>query len=189
MSCALTQGYTLGCRDAVGGIKEIRIASFNPTATMGTNGSGIVTAFTGYASGTAGSNAFYRYELTKNTSMLTEAMTASLENGTVYYDQQATWVINKLQVQVRNQLMFMARSRVVAIVSDYNNNHYMIGFENGADLSAATADTGTAFGDRSGYSTTIQGMERFPMYAVSGSILAAITASGVMSAATSGGGL
>jgi hypothetical protein len=189
MSCALTLGYTLGCRDAVGGIKEIRVASYNPTGSIATNGSGVVTAFTGYASGTAGSNAFYRYELTKNTSMLSEALTSSVENGTIFYDQQATFVINKLQVQVRNQLMFMARSRVVAIVTDYNNNHYMIGIENGADISAATADTGTAFGDRSGYSTTIQGQERFPMYAITGSILAGITASGVMAAATSGGGL
>lgn len=189
MSCALTTGYTLGCRDAVGGIKEIRIASFNPTGTFATNLTGTITGFTGYASGTAGSNPFYRYELTKNTSMLTEALTASLENGTVFYDQQCTFVINKLQVQVRNQLMFMARSRVLAIITDYNNQHFLIGAENGADVSAATADTGTAFGDRSGYSTTIQGLERFPMYAVSGSILAAITASGTIGGATSGGGL
>ena len=189
MSCALTQGYTLGCRDGVGGIKEIRIASFNPTGSFATNGSGIVTAFTGYASGTAGSNAFYRYELTKNTSMLSEALTASLENGTVFYDQQATFVINKLQVQVRNQLMFMARSRVLAIITDYNGQNYLIGAENGADISAATADTGTAFGDRSGYSTTIQGLERFPMYAVTGSLLATLTASANMAAATSGGGI
>lgn len=189
MSCALTQGYTLGCRDGVGGIKEIRVASYNPTGSFATNGSGTVTAFTGYASGTAGSNAFYRYELTKNTSMLSEALTSSLENGTIFYDQQATFVINKLQVQVRNQLMFMARSRVLAIVTDYNNQSYLIGAENGADLSASTADTGTAFGDRNGYSTTIQGLERFPMYAVSGSILASLTASANMAAATSGGGL
>lgn len=189
MSCALTAGYTLGCRDAVGGIKEIRIASFNPTATMGTNGSGIVTAFTGYASGTAGSNAFFKFELTKSTSMLTEALTSSLENGTVFYDQQATWVINKLQIQIRNQLMFMARARVVAIVTDFNNAHYLIGFENGADLSASTADTGTAFGDRSGYSTTIQGMERFPMYAVSGTLLAGLTSTTNVAGSTTGGGL
>lgn len=34
MSCALTAGYALGCRDSVGGVRDLRIANFNPTGSV-----------------------------------------------------------------------------------------------------------------------------------------------------------
>ena len=94
MSCGLTTGYALGCRDSAGGIKEVRIAVLNATGSVGTNGSGTVTGFTGYSS------AFYEYDLTKATSQMTETVSVSLENGTVFYQQDVQFIINKLQVAV-----------------------------------------------------------------------------------------
>ena len=62
MSCALTSGYALGCRNNVGGISEIRLASYVASGVIATNATGTVTGFTGYASG---GTAFYKYELPK----------------------------------------------------------------------------------------------------------------------------
>ena len=42
-------------------------------------------------------------------------------------------------------------------------------------MSAGTAQTGTAFGDRSGYDITLTGMETEPMFLVSGTLLSGIT--------------
>jgi len=47
MSCALTAGYALGCRESVGGVRDIRIAKFNPVAGF-TISSGTVRWFYGY---------------------------------------------------------------------------------------------------------------------------------------------
>jgi len=86
MSCSLTTGYALGCRDSVGGIKTIYVQSFIPTGSCNANLSGAVTGFTGYASG-----GFFEYDLTKATSSLTETLNASIENGSVYYTPEVTF--------------------------------------------------------------------------------------------------
>jgi hypothetical protein len=98
MSCALTTGYTLGCRDSVGGIKAIYVQNWISTGSCNANLSGAVTGFTGYnASG------FFEYDLTKATSSMTETLNASMENGTIFYTPEVTFTINKMQVAVRQQ--------------------------------------------------------------------------------------
>ena len=118
MSCSLTTGYALGCRDSVGGIKAIYVQAFNATGSVNTNGSGTVTGFTGYSA-----SGFFEYDLTKATSSLTETLTASTENGTLFYAPEVTFTINKLQVAVRNELRLLARNRTIVIVQD-NNSKY-----------------------------------------------------------------
>ena len=157
MSCALTTGYALGCRDSVGGIKTIYVQGWNATGTVNTNGSGTVTGFTGFSSG------FYEYDLTKATSSLTETLNASIENGSIYYTPEVTFTINKLQVAVRNELRLLARNRLLVIVQDNNNRYWVLGAANGLEATAGTAGSGTAFGDRSGYEMTLTGMEPDPM--------------------------
>jgi hypothetical protein len=52
---------------------------------------------------------------------------------------------------------------VYAIVLDNNDRYWLLGAANGLEVSAGTAGTGTAFGDRSGYELTLSGMEPNPM--------------------------
>jgi hypothetical protein len=158
MSCSLTTGYALGCRDSVGGIKAIYVQAFNTTGSCNTNGAGLVTGFTGYASG-----GFFEYDLTKATSQMTETLNASIENGSVFYTPEVTFTINKLQVAVRNELRLLARNRLLVIVQDNNSHYWVLGAGNGLEATAGTAGTGTAFGDRSGYEMTLSGMEPDPM--------------------------
>jgi hypothetical protein len=150
-------GYALGCRDSVGGIKTIYVQGWNATGTVNTNGSGTVTGFTGFSSG------FYEYDLTKATSSMTETLNASIENGSIYYTPEVTFTINKLQVAVRNELRLLARNRLLVIVQDNNNRYWVLGAANGLEATAGTAGSGTAFGDRSGYEMTLTGMEPDPM--------------------------
>ena len=171
MSCSLTTGYALGCRDSVGGIKTIYVQSFIPTGSCNANLSGSVTGFTGYASG-----GFFEYDLTKATSSLTETLNASIENGSVYYTPEVTFTINKLQVAVRNELRLLVRNRVIVIVQDNNNRYWLLGSANGLEATAGTAGTGTAFGDRSGYELTLTGMEPDPMFSIASTVFTPSTA-------------
>ena len=167
MSCSLTTGYALGCRDSVGGIKTVFVQAFNPTGSVNTNGSGTVTGFTGFSSG------FYEYDLTKATSSMTETLNASTENGTLFYTPEVTFTINKLQVAVRNELRLLARNRLIVIVQDNNSRYWLLGADNGLESTAGTAGTGTAFGDRSGYEMTLSGMETNPMLLIASTTFSA----------------
>lgn len=169
MSCSLTTGYALGCnRDSVGGIKTLYVQGFNSTGSVNTNGSGTVTGFTGYiASG------FYKYDLTRATSMMSESLTASTENGTLFYAPEITFVINKLQVAVRNELRLMAKGRLIAIVEDNNGRYWLLGAENGLEITTGTSSTGTAFGDRNGFEMTLTGMEPAPLLSIALGIFSA----------------
>ena len=154
MSCSLTTGYALGCRNSVGGIKTIFVQTFNPTGTVANT--------TGSVSGTL-AGTWFEYDLTKATSSMTETLNASVENGTLFYTPELTFTINKLQTTVRNELRLLAQNRVYAIVQDNNDRYWFLGAANGLEVSAGTAGTGTAFGDRSGYEMTLSGMEPNPM--------------------------
>jgi len=167
MSCSLTTGYALGCRDSVGGIKTIYVQAFNPTGSCNANLSGAVTGFTGYASGS-----FFEYDLTKATSSMTETLNASIENGSLFYTPEVTFTINKLQVAVRNELRLLARNRLLVIVQDNNSRYWVLGAANGLEATAGTAGTGTAFGDRSGYEMTLTGMEPDPMLLIASTVFA-----------------
>lgn len=169
MSCALTNGYKLGCRDNVGGITEVRLIAFNSvTGTIVVDGSGVVT-------GTFPASGFYKYEVPKGAGQFTETVNASTENGTIFYQQELVFPINRMTQTVRNELRLLGLNRLMAIVTDRNGKYWLLGRSNGLDVTAGTAQTGTAMGDRNGYEMTFTGMEELPCSEVSSSIISALT--------------
>ena len=85
MPCLLTQGFTLDCKDAVGGIKSIHLITW--VDSKFTIASGEVTGTT-VASGDV-----YDYELPKGTGSLTITTNVSVENGTSF--NQSDVVFNR----------------------------------------------------------------------------------------------
>ena len=163
MACDITSGFTLGCRDNSGGIKNIYILSGSVT-TIDEASEGLISAI-------SGSGTFYKFELTKNTGDLTETPTPSLENGTVFYDQSLNVAFHKLQSSIRNQVKVLAQNPDIKIIVETNNGvespftgrYFFMGRYRGATLSAGAGATGTAFGDANQYALTFQGLEPEPM--------------------------
>ena len=163
MACDITSGFTLGCRDNSGGIKNIYILSGSVA--------GITEASEGLISDISGSGTFYKFELTKNTGDITETPTPSLENGTVFYDQSLNVAFHKLQSSIRNQVKVLAQNPSISIIIETNNGsespytgrYFLMGRYRGATLSAGSATSGTAFGDANQYALTFQGLEPEPM--------------------------
>jgi hypothetical protein len=156
MSCPLTQNLLLPCRDSVGGCKKLYIASLADYESLGeTVSGGEITAFA------TASAVFYQYEQLKETSAVTETITASIQNGTVYYAPEVTIVIPKLAASTRDEIKLLAQNRVVIMytTNDETPNTFVVGRTNGLEISAGTAATGTAFGDLQGYTLTFSGME------------------------------
>ena len=153
MACALTQGYVLDCKDSLGGITEVLFIAHQDVSSY-TEASGVITAITKGAG-----KRFYKYELVKATSSFVENINASVENGTVFYQQELTIILNKLQANTRNEILLLAKNLLDAIVKDNNGKYWYLGLTKGVDITAGSSGSGTAEGDRSGYTLTFTGKE------------------------------
>jgi hypothetical protein len=170
MACALTQGYALDCRDSLGGITEVYfIEKGNVTST--TEASGVITAVT-----KAAGKVFRKYELVPGTSSLTENINANVQNGTVFYAQELSIILNKLQANTRNEILLLAQNTLVAVVGDNNGKYWYLGKISGINMSAGNGATGTANGDRSGYTLTFSASEKALSPEVSSGIIAGLIA-------------
>lgn len=172
MPCALSQNYLLDCKDSLGGITEVFfIAAADVTST--TEASGVITTLV-----KATGKRFYKYELVKGTSQLVENVNANVQNGTIFYAPELTVVLNKLQANTRNEILLLAQNTLVAVVKDNNNKYWYLGKQRGLDLTGGSAGTGTAEGDRSGYTLTFTGAEAALAPEVGSTVAAALTTAG-----------
>jgi hypothetical protein len=154
-SCALTQSYTLDCRDSLGGITEVYfIEAANVTSVTESSAGGTLTAIT-----KASGKVFRKYELVPGTSSFTENVNANLANGTIFYAQELSIILNKLQANTRNEILLLAKNTLVAIAEDRNGKYWLLGKSNGLDITGGTAASGVATGDRNGYQLTFSGQE------------------------------
>ncbi len=171
MACALTTGFTLDCKEAIGGIKSVRFCSLSDWESLDPSYT------TGSVSFASASTVFYKYELDKEESSLNDDPTPGANKGTLYYVPALTFILSKLDVAKRNEIQLLAKNRVVAIVetNESTASYWAIGQTNGLDLSAGTGGTGVAFGDLNGYTLTFTGAEPDPMVSVASGDLASIT--------------
>jgi len=162
MACNLTQGFTLDCKDAVGGIKSIHLIDWASTGF--TVSGGEVTATT-VASGDV-----YTYELPKGVGSMTTTTNVSQENGTVFNQSDIVARLRKLSTTKRNELKLLAQNRVFCIVKDNNDNYWLAGSEYGCDITAMTSESGTAMGDVQGYNFTLSAIEAESPYLVQAAV-------------------
>lgn len=168
MACALTQGFVLDCKESVGGIKSVRFVEFDNVASIA------------YAAGVAtltmvASKKFWKYAQVRETSSFTETITANVQNGTIFYSQELTVILNKLAAATRNEILLLAKNRLMAIVEDMNGSFWLLGAKNGLDITGGNSATGTASGDRNGYTLTFVAQEADPMWSVSSAAISALT--------------
>ena len=160
MACDLTTGFTVGCNDSIGGVAEFWIANMPSDFAAATDGSGEVTGLTGTGL------VYYKYEATNAqgaASVMNDNPTVNDQNGTSYFDQTATYILNKMEKTKRNEIKMIARAKMSIIIKDNNGNFWLMGKENGVRLASGDNGTGTALGDRNGYSLSFQAQEFEPM--------------------------
>lgn len=170
MSCSnLTSGIPLDCVGGESGIQKVFIAN-GPVESF-TETAGVVSAIT-VAGASIGPSDWFEFGTPKQSSSAVETPAISQENGTISYQQDLTLIMNKLDAAKRNQILLMAESnQMIVVFQDNNNKYWVIGIVRGSFLSAATAETGTAFSDRSGYSLTLSALEPQPMFEVDSAIV------------------
>jgi len=160
MSCYISSGAALGCSDGIGGIKKIYIVGGANGAVTGYtyDADGAITGATSQ-SGTT----LYGFELKRNTSSLAQNVQKNFENGTIFFEQVLTAVLFRYDQTKRNQIKILSQNDQIQIVAiDQNNTYYYLGQVNGMYLSGGDASTGTAYGDRNGFTLTFTGQENTP---------------------------
>jgi hypothetical protein len=150
MSCLITKGKNLGCKDQRGGIKAIFFANFGRYGFTIANH--VVTSL-----GTL--DEVFKYEVKATTNALTETGTSSEDNGTFVNAQSLAVTLPKLSADLQAQIQFICAGRPFVFVEDYNGNIMLVGAENGT-MSNCTKVTGGAAADLSGYTLTVAGEEK-----------------------------
>jgi hypothetical protein len=163
MACtALTKGRGLDCNRISGGIKFIYFAVYDQVTSI-PQASGEITDIE------MGSNVLYRYTMPLGVASLTDTITGSRENGTIFYTPTVNIILNRLTKEDQNQIKLLGQTKVI-IFAQLNqtitsNGHDVIaclGSVNGMELNAGTMDSGAAWGDRNGYTLTFDGLESLP---------------------------
>jgi hypothetical protein len=169
MSCNLTSGIQLSCRDNVGGVATAYITDFTNIASITKSTGDTITAI-------SGSGTFYEFQLIRTSSQYTETVNASLENGTVFYTQELVTYFAKLSQDKRNILKTLAQSpRLAVVIVDNNGDSFYLGETYGMFVSAGTSVTGKALGDANGYNITFQALEPNPMNELAGTLASVAT--------------
>ena len=115
-----------------------------------------------------GANVLYRYTMPLGTASVSESITGSRENGTIFYTPTLNVILNRLTKEDQNQIKLLAATKLICFVelnATLTNGHNVIvglGTVNGMELDAGTMDSGAAWGDRSGYTLTFDGIEQLP---------------------------
>ena len=146
MACELSTGFSLDCKDGIGGIKQIVLVDKTEVDSFGFDADENVIAINGPAGGD-----LYTYELPTQTGSFEEKINFNRDAGTIFYTQTVNVMLNKLSSPKRLELQSVAQARVIVFVEDTNGNWWAVGYEYGADLSTATAATGAVLGDMNGY--------------------------------------
>ena len=167
MSCTiLAKGRNLPCIKSVGGIKSIILADFGTLGNLSVTGAEVTAIST--------TPAAYKYLVKPGSSVMEETITASAENGTVYYDQNVNIQLQKLDKETQAELQDVAKGNPHVFVEDFNSNYFLVGAYNGADVSAGTISTGTALADLSGYTLTFTAQEVLPAFFCASAVISAL---------------
>lgn len=171
MACSsiTLKGIGLGCKDNMGGIKEVYLIKEDEIAQVeATEGQISVLELTDSAS-------YKTYKFRKGTSQMTSTMTTDEAAGTLSVQTDLSLQFSKMETAKRLEIMAMCMDSMKAIVLDSNGKYWFLGYDFPVTASAATGVTGQNFGDFGGYTVTLtDNSKEFP-YEVPANIFDALT--------------
>jgi hypothetical protein len=147
MSCYISSGYTLDCRNAsTGGVKTIWL--------LGDSGSQI-TGWTSDAQervvSASGTGTFYKFELTKQGTSFTEPITVNATAQSIVFEPTLVINLPKLDWELRKLFQeLVSQNAVFGVIQDNNNRFFTFAWSNGALATEGSLQTGLAYSDLNG---------------------------------------
>jgi hypothetical protein len=169
MACGvLSKGRGLDCNRISGGVKYIYFGVYDQF-TAPIDGTGILVVNSEITDIEMDTGGLYRYTVPRGSTTVTDTITGSTENGTLFYTPTVSMILNRLTKEDQNEIKLLGQTQVVCFAqlnATLANGHDVIvgmGVVNAMSLNAGTADSGAGFGDRNGYTLTFDGLEADPM--------------------------
>lgn len=149
----MTSGYNdRTCTNGKGGIKSVL---FFPVE----NYSGATVVANEITAITVSGETFH-YKLKSNLSSFTAPIQRSEENGTLWYEQSLSVVLNSDNKELRSALHLLAQNELCAMVEKADGVYVMLGYEEGLKVADANEYTsGVAKSDRNGHLIVLNGQE------------------------------
>ncbi len=160
MSCFITEGYTLDCRNAsLGGLKAIWILgdSGNTINATTQNSDGKYTSI-------SGTGTFYRFQLAKSSSSWEESISVNTAAQSVAFIPTLTLSFPKLNQSLRNVFFELVKqNEIYAVVLDNNGRYWLVAPENGLLVDSGSMVSGLELTDLNGINAlTMTGGEPEP---------------------------
>ena len=173
MACAIVSGYTIDCRENVGGIDAVFFAEFGNVTIA--DASGVVTGIT-----KAVGKKFFKFEIpTKSSAVASSNPVGSIENGTLFFEQTLDFPINKRDATTRNIVTTLAKNKLVVVTLGKDGTYRMLDKQFGMYLAASTGTSGAAAADAQGYMLKFEGSEREDFFEVTNALGLLLTTAGV----------
>tara|TARA_R110002020_G_scaffold240377_1_gene453254 strand:+ start:27902 stop:28486 length:585 start_codon:yes stop_codon:yes gene_type:complete len=163
MSCDIIGGRTEQCKSAVSGLHGIYLVNyddldFDGLAQYGTgdNTDQIVSIL---SDGLAFS--IYKFEL-KGTNSFEQSINSSRENGTTFFEQTLSVQLKRQDVKSTKNVKLMSYGRPRIIVHARGDQYFLMGLDQGCDVTSGNISSGSDLGDFNGYSLTFVAREELP---------------------------
>jgi hypothetical protein len=160
MPCNISKGLQLQCKDSVAGIQAVYFINYQNLAVTA-SADDVVTGL--------GSVTAYKYEVKGANNNLQDNINSSRDNGTTFFEQVVNVQFQKLSASTNKELKLMAYGRPQMVVHTYAGDAFLVGKNNGMELTAGSIQTGTALGDLYGYTATFTGQEQLYSQFITGS--------------------
>jgi len=177
MSCKLTRGNPIQCKDQIGGLKMIyildtycsNIESEAEIADLIMTDADFAT-WDIYGNTTTDKVAMFVYALRPNVSSMTVNFNGDPATGTTFFTQTCSITLQQLAPKISgsaeynfaNQIKLAMYNRSQVFVRDMQDNIWMLGMVNGVDVTGGTMVTGAAKGDLTGYTIEFTAEEKLP---------------------------
>lgn len=152
MSCFITEGYTLDCRNAsLGGLKSIWILgdSGNTISSTAVDAEGKYTSI-------SGTGTFYKFELAKASSSFEEAISVNTTAQSVAFTPTLTLSFPKLDQALRNTFFELVKqNEIYAVVLDNNGRYWLVAPENGLSADSGSMVSGLGLTDLNGVNALV----------------------------------
>lgn len=164
-------GIEVGCKDNMGGIKEVFIALNSEFPLIDTEEDIQITNDKITFIKEANLAKLKRYKFRKQTGGMTSTMTVDDTVGTQYWTTEVTLQFSKMETSKSVEINALCWADTIVIVKDSNNRYWFLGYDNPVSVTSASSQSGTNYGDLNGYTLTLTDMSKNLPYEVDGEIM------------------
>ena len=166
MSCEISNGRIEQCKDSVSGLKAIYIINYDKlnsdsvTYLTASGSEDVIEAWTPIDD--SASMNLFKYELKSTANSFTTSINSSRDNGTTFFTQTLVANLKRQDAVTTRNVKILSYGRPRIVCRTMTDQFFLMGLDQGADVSAGEISTGAALGDFNGYSLTFTAEEELP---------------------------